>query len=138
TQFAEGVTHRNLNRLEHLKVALGLIEGHEADRIDGRDERRRAAVHDRRFRAVDLDGGVVDAETGEGRKHMLGGGYQRARFVAQHGGELGRGDSAHVGGDLAIRAALDARTDKAETGTGVGRVQRQRYRLARMYTNTAA
>ena len=87
-----------------------------------------AAVHDRRFRAVDLDGGVVDAETGEGRENMLGGGHQRPRFVAQHGGEFSRGDGAHVGGDLAIRAAFDACTDKAETGPGVGRMQRQRYR----------
>ena len=59
---------------------------------------------------------------------MLGGGHQRPRFVAQHGGEFGRGDGAHVGGDFAIRAAFDTGTDKAETGPGVGRVQRQRYR----------
>ena len=38
---------------------------------------RRAAVHDRRFRTVDLDRGVVDAEARERRQNMLGGGHQR-------------------------------------------------------------
>jgi len=33
----------------------------DAGLFDRRDERSRAAVHDRNFRAVDFDGGVIDA-----------------------------------------------------------------------------
>ena len=50
--------------------------------------------------------GVVDAEAAQRRENMFGGGDQRPGFVAQHGGEFGRGDGAHIGGDFAIRGRL--------------------------------
>ncbi len=57
--------------------------------IDRGDESSRAAVHDRNFRAVDFDRGVIDAHAAQSREHMLGGGDQRTVAVAQHGGEFG-------------------------------------------------
>ena len=47
-----------------------------------------AAVHDRNFRAVDFDRGIVDAHAPQRSKHVLGGGNQRTFAVAQHGGEF--------------------------------------------------
>src|SRR5215471_2473516 len=58
--FAVGIAQGNPYRLEHLDVAPRLLERLEPDLIDGGDERRRAAVHDRSFRPVDLDHGIVD------------------------------------------------------------------------------
>ena len=60
--------------------------------IDRGDESGRAAVHDRNFRAVDFDGGVVDAHAAQGCEHVFGGRNQRTVTVAQHGGEFGRDD----------------------------------------------
>ena len=57
--------------------------------IDRGDESRGTAVHDRNFRAIDFDGGVVDAHAAQRGKHVLGGGDQRTFAVAQHGGEFG-------------------------------------------------
>ena len=62
--------------------------------IDRGDERRRAAVHDRHFRSVDLDDGVVDAEPDSAAKHMLGGRDERAGGIAEYGGEFGGCDGA--------------------------------------------
>jgi hypothetical protein len=45
----------------------------DAGLIDGSDESRRAAVHDRNFRTVDLDRSVVDAHAAQRSKHMFGG-----------------------------------------------------------------
>ncbi len=91
-ELAEGVAHRDPHRLEHADVAARLVERFEADLIDRRDERRGAAVHDRHFRTVDLDHRVVDAEAAQRRQDVLGGGHQRARRIAQDGGEFGGGD----------------------------------------------
>ena len=107
--LAIGVAHRDPHRLEHADIAARLIERRDADGIDRRHERRRAAVHDRRFRTVDLDHRIVDAQAGQRGQNMLGGGHQRPGFVPQHGGEFGGGDRSHVGRDLAIVPAVDAR-----------------------------
>ncbi len=63
--------------------------GHNAGLIDGGDEGRRAAVHDRNFGSVDFDDGVVDAHAAQGGEHMFGGGNQRAFAVAEHGSKIG-------------------------------------------------
>ena len=71
--------------------------GHDAGLIDRGDEGSGAAVHDRNFRTIDLDRGVVDAHAAQSREHMLGGGDQRTFAVAQHGCEFG-GDHGFGGG----------------------------------------
>ena len=65
--------------------------------VDRGDERRGAAVHDRHFRAVDFDGGVIDAHAAQRREHMFGGRNQRTVAIAQHGGKFG-GDHGLGGG----------------------------------------
>ena len=92
----------------------------DAGLIDRRDERRGAAVHDRHFGAVDLDDGVVDAEPGQRRQHVLRGRAQRALGIAEHGGEFGGGDGADVGADFAVRAAVLAEADEDNAGVGLG------------------
>jgi hypothetical protein len=46
--------------------------------LQQKDERTRAAVHDRDFRARDVDVDVVDPESGERRHHVLDRGDRRA------------------------------------------------------------
>ena len=92
--------------------------------LDRGDERSRAAVHDRNFRTVDFDGGVVDAHSPQCSKHMLGGGDQRAFAITQHGGELGRDHRLGVGPNLAV-ASLKASADKNKTCIGRCRSQGQ-------------
>ena len=105
--------------------------------IDRRDERRGAAVHDRHFRAVDLDDRVVDAKPGQRGQHMLRGGAQRAFGIADHGGEFGGGHGADIGANFAVRAAVLAETDEDDAGVGFGGKHVQRGRRAGMDANTA-
>ena len=74
----------------------------DAGLIDRRDERRRAAVHDRHFRTIDFDDGVVDAQAAQGGKHMLGGRDHRTVAVAENGGEFGGDHRAEIGANFAI------------------------------------
>ena len=104
----------------------------EAGLIDRGHERRGAAVHDRHFGSVDFDDGVVDAEAGERRQHMLGGRAQRAVGVADHRGEFGRGHGADVGANLAIRSAVLTQANEDDAGIGFGRQHIQRGRRAGM------
>ena len=82
--------------------------------IDRGDESRGAAVHDRNFRTVDFDGGVVDAHAAQRSEHMFGGGNQRTLAVAQHGGKFG-GDHGFGGGLNFAIAAIETGADKNKT-----------------------
>ena len=136
--FAEGFAHCNLHGLQHADVAPGTIERFDANQVDGGDERSRAAVHDRRFRSVDLDHGVVDAQSAQRRQHMFGGGDERSGFIAQDGREFGRRHRIHVGGDLALaKCAAGLCADEPKTGVGIGRMKRQRDGQARMNADPA-
>src|SRR5215207_3882919 len=110
------------DRLEHLDVAPWLIQQFDTDAVDRRHEGRRAAVHDRGFRTVDLHPGIVNAETGERRQDMLCGGYQGPQLVAQHSGEISGGDRTQVSGDLLIGAPLEAGANKPQPAAGVSRM----------------
>ena len=79
-----------------------------------RRRRRGAAVHDRNFRTIDFDGGVVDAHAAQRGQDMLGGGDQRTFAVAKNGGEFG-GDHGFGGGlDFAV-ATIQSGADKNKT-----------------------
>ena len=91
-QLAEGVADRDLHRLQHLDEAARRGLGHDTGLVDRGDEGSGAAVHDRHFRAVDFDGGVIDAHAAQRGKNVFGGGNQRTLAVAQNGGEFGGGD----------------------------------------------
>ena len=58
---------------EHLQVAPRRLERPDPGFLNQVDERRRAAVHDRHFRRVELDDDVVDAETDERGQQVLDG-----------------------------------------------------------------
>ncbi len=87
---------------------------HGAGLLDRGDEGSGAAIHDRNFRTVDLDHGVVDAHAAQGREYMLGGGNDRTVAVAQHGCEFG-GDHGFGGGLNFPVAAIGAGADKNKT-----------------------
>ena len=86
----------------------------DAGLIDRGDEGRGAAVHDRNFRTIDFDGGVIDAHAAQRSEHMFGGRDQRAVAVAEHGGEFG-GDDGFGGGLNFAVAAIKTGADKNKT-----------------------
>ena len=73
--LSERVSPYHPHGLEDPDVAPGLIKRLKPDRVDRRDKRGRAAVHDRRLGTIDFDDGVVDAESRERGQYVLGGGY---------------------------------------------------------------
>ena len=113
-QFAERIAHRDLHRLQHLDEAARRRLRHDTGLIDRGDESRGAAVHDRNFRAIDFDDGVIDAHAAQRGQHMLGGRDQRAVAIAQHGGKFG-GDHGFGGGLNFAVAAIQAAADKNKT-----------------------
>ncbi len=71
TQFAKRIAHRDLYRLQHLDEAARRRLCENAALIDRGDEGGGAAVHDRHFRAIELDHRIVDRAAGERRQQML-------------------------------------------------------------------
>jgi hypothetical protein len=88
--------------------------GNDAGLIDGGDEGRSAAVHDRNFRTIDFDDGVVDAHATQCSKHMFGGGDQRTIAVAENGCKIG-GDDGFRGGRNFTVGIIEAGADKNKT-----------------------
>ena len=74
------------------------------------DERRRAAVHDRHFRRVQLDDHVVDADADERREQVLDR-LDRHFVPRQAGGELDAGQVVHRGRHLVIAQIRPAKPD---------------------------
>ena len=103
-QFAVAAVLADPDRLEHLDVSPRRRVVDDAGLIDRGDERRGAAVHDRDFRAVDLDDRIVDAEAAQRRQHMFGGRNGGTALVAEHGGEFGRRHGAEIGLEVRDRA----------------------------------
>src|SRR5262249_31781090 len=62
-------------------------------------------------------------KAGKSGQHMLGGRAQRTVVISEHGGKFGCGHCAHVGADLAIRAARQPGAQKNNAGAGVGRMK---------------
>ncbi len=63
----------DLHGPEDFDIAARRGQFDDAGLIDRGHERRGAAVHDRRFRSVDLDHGVVHTHAAQRREHMFGG-----------------------------------------------------------------
>jgi hypothetical protein len=112
-EFGIGVADRDPNGLEHADIAARRGERLDAGAVDGGDEGRRAAVHDRRLGAVDLHHCVVHAEPAQRSHDVLGGGHQWARSISQDSGKFGCGHRPDVGEDFTV-AARQAGAD--ETG----------------------
>ena len=82
--------------------------------IDRGDERRRTAIHDRNFRTIDFDRGIIDAHSPQCSKHMLGGGNQRTFAVAKDGREFGGDHGLGRRPNFPV-AAIEAAADKNKT-----------------------
>ncbi len=119
-QFAVAAIAIDPHRLEHLDVAPRRRRRHAAGPVDRLDKGQGAAIHDRDFRPVDFDDRIVDAEAVEGGKHVFGGGNGGTVFVAEHGGEFGRGHGAEIGGKFAIFLAVGAAAYKDDAGVSFG------------------
>ena len=65
------VAARNRDRPDDLQVLARRLQPLHARFLNQVDERRRAAVHDRHFRRVQLDDDVVDAHADERRQQVL-------------------------------------------------------------------
>src|SRR5262249_38195479 len=82
--LSERVSPYNPHGLEDPDVAAGLIKRLKTDRVDRRDKRGRAAVHDRRFGTIDFNDGVVDAQAPKRGQNGLRGRYQPTGSAAPH------------------------------------------------------
>jgi len=123
-QFAVAIAFGHAHRFEYLDVAPRRRERDNAGLIDCGDECRRAAIHDRNFRTVDLDHCIVDAKSAQSRQNVFGGRYSGAVLVAEDGCEFGRGDGAEMGPQLTIRLAVGPAAHEHDAGVGLGRMQR--------------
>ena len=124
-QFAERAVLGHAHRLDHFDIAARQRARGEAGLIDGIDEGRGTAVHDRHFRPVDLDHHIVHAEPAQRRQQMLRGRAERTAGVAQDGGKFGGGDRAHVGANFALDRTVGGHALEHDAGVVVGGMQRQ-------------
>src|SRR5581483_8451423 len=135
-QLAKALAHRDLHGLQDLNKAARRRLCDNAGLINGGDERRRAAIHDRNFGTVDLDGGVVDAHAAERCEHMLGGRNQGQLAVAEDCCEFGGNNGVGGGADLAI-AAIKSGADKNKTRIDRCRSDGEADGRTRMYTDAS-
>ena len=105
--------------------------GENTGLIDRGNEWSRAAVHDRDFRTVDFDRGVVDAHAPQRGEYVFRGGDQRALSVAQNGCEFSGDHGLRRGLDLAV-ATVQTSADKNEAGIDGCRSEDQTNGKARM------
>jgi hypothetical protein len=104
------VAARNRNRPDDLQILARRLQGLQPRLVNQIDERRRAAVHDRHFRRIQLDDDVVDAHADERRQQVLHrlDGYLVAR---QPGRELNARQVVHRRGHLVVAQIGAAKTD---------------------------
>jgi len=117
-------SERHLDRLQNFNETGGSGLLDDARTVNRRDECRGAAVHDRNFRTIDFDGGVVHAHAAQGGEHMLGGGHHGAGLVAQNGGESGRGNGGGQRANFAL-GPVSVGADKNKTGIDVRRSENE-------------
>ena len=136
-QFAVAAVDVDPHRLENLDAAARRRRRGNTGAIDGLDEWRGAAVHDRNFRTVDLDEHVVDAERIQRGEHVFGGRHGRAILIAEHGCEFGRGDGAEIGGKLAIFLTVNSGSQEYDTGVRFRRMKDDGNRRTGMNTDAS-
>ncbi len=112
-------------------------KGRDADAIDGFDECVGAAVHDRRFDAVELDEGIVHPKPAQGRHDVFDGRHDRTRGVAQNGREIGCAHRARAGADLAAGLPRPAGANEDNAGAGRRGVEGQGDWRAGMHSGAA-
>ena len=88
------------DRLEDLDRSPRLILGERAGTLDQMQKRRRAAIHDRHFWAIELDNRIVDAAAGERRHQMLDRADADAFAIRQHCRQRGFDRVLPAGADL--------------------------------------
>src|SRR6478736_6654992 len=106
SQFAISAVPVDRNRLDHFDIAPRQCARCKAGLIDRANERYGAAIHDRHFRAIDLDNDIVDVEAAQGCQQMFGGRAKRALSVTEHRSEFSCRYGAHVGADLALNRPI--------------------------------
>src|SRR5262245_11497639 len=99
-ELAGSATILNADALQNLEVAAGSIELDQPYIVDGFDELRRAAIHDRDFLTVDLDQGVVDAKAAQCGKQVLDGRHGGSVAIAKHGTQPSASHVPLIGSDL--------------------------------------
>lgn len=124
-ETGESAAVLDAHRAQNLEITTGRAERDEAGRLDGCDELGGAAVHDRHFRAVDLDQHIVEAEAGAGRHQMLDRGDGAGSLVADHRAQLGGADLVVAGVDELLMPAFEALAQEDDAGIGSGRPQGQ-------------
>ena len=115
-EFGERLADFHPHRLQNLQVTPWRIERNDAGAIDRLDEGGRAAVHDRHFRSINLDGRVVDAERAEGGHQVLHRRHLRAGD-ADGGAQLGGADVTEIGGD-GVGAAIAVGQPETQAAAG--------------------
>src|SRR5579883_2724017 len=88
TQFGISRAAFDADRLDDFQIAARRREARHPDLVDRGDERRGRTVEDRRFRPVNFNHRVVDAEPGQSRQEMLDRGDRGLAGIAEHRAEL--------------------------------------------------
>ena len=86
-EFTPAAAFLNADGLQNLDVFARLGELANADAVNGVNEFRRTAVHDRHFFAVDLDVEIVDGKAAKRGEKMFDGSDRRAGIVTDDGTE---------------------------------------------------
>jgi hypothetical protein len=111
------VTLRERDRAKDLQVLARRREPLHARFLDQVDEWRGAAIHDRDFRGVQLDDGVVDAEADQCGQQVLHG-VHRAGVAGEAGGIVHPGQVLHGGRNLHVGEIRAAETNPEIRGRG--------------------
>ena len=112
------VTH--FNRLRDADEFLGGVLFFDPRRLDQEDERRSRTVEDGHFRRIQINPGVVDAQTAEGG-HQVFDGPDLDPVNFQTGAHAGIPDQHGLGRNILGLGQIDATED--DTGIGRGRAQ---------------
>ena len=112
-------------------MAAARGQGYDTGILQCRDKGTATAIQDRGFAAIDMNGGIVDPETGKGSHQMFNSFQPYAIAIFDAGAKAGFFDIVGMGGNaLAVFGNVNAL--ELDTGIGGGRVYSQMHKAPGM------
>ena len=134
-KLAPGIALVDTHGLLDTHVATGGGELAQPDLLDRSNEGGGTAIHDRHFRAIELDDRIIDAKPAQGRHQMFDGGNAACLRIADNGAKGGGGDSAPMRGNLDVATGFRVLHGKHDARAGIRRMKRDLGRIAGMDTD---